>query len=112
MSSHSYALPAGSKKARWPVGRGLAWTASRRPAQCEAETDQAGLLRPLDWVLIIEPQQQERIKKLAPRTGIHPSRTIPISLKGINDSSYRSCYYAENATPSRGPALQRFRPTN
>ena len=37
----------GPKKAGEPAGRGLAWTASRRPDQAEARTGPAGLLRPL-----------------------------------------------------------------
>jgi len=40
---------AGSKKARGPAGRGLTWTASRRPVQSEIRTGPAGLLRRLHF---------------------------------------------------------------
>jgi hypothetical protein len=55
MKSPSFSRPAGrpgpdqagTKKAGEPAGRGLAWTASRRPVQAKARTGPAGLLRPL-----------------------------------------------------------------
>jgi hypothetical protein len=57
MKSPSFSWPAGrpgpdqadAKKAGEPAGRGLAWTACRRPDQAKARTGPAGLLRPLAW---------------------------------------------------------------
>jgi len=39
--------PGHLQKALWPAGRGLTWTASRRPVQAEVRAGPAGLLRPL-----------------------------------------------------------------